>query len=414
MIDFIVLLLLTVFAINQKYRLAVKNGSLAGFVLNPLLYLIFFSFFYLIVGNFFVLNEDVYDFFNLSKFKYSIEDSVIKINVFYFILLVFYFFSKDNLIEKNPNFKISNDYIRFLKYFGVFLIAYLAIVAAIAYVFVFPLKNDREMALEAYSVVIFSPLKYGFVVNLNLAFIFIISMLSVKDRFLLFLTWISAFLILFIDFTHGGRSMSISVFLVFYIAYVINRKSLFLGYVFFGAFLLILSGAVQRVDSGFAIESIYIALGEFVLTRSTTDIVLTNLTSGDYFQPLQCITFSILPSFVDEIFNVQKCFLTDIIKDNSGASFGLASNPVTEAIYFFGDFYFISAFLIGFYLYIINKHAFRFGFVGVFIILFTIFGMQNTIRTSFFDSGVSVFYLMATHLLIFSILFYNKKILRAK
>jgi hypothetical protein len=366
-----------------------------------------------VVGNVFALMPDVYGFFDLNKYQGTVSESYLKVSLFYLVLFVFYIVSNDPVIKKNDGLNVSKDYFYFLLFIGSLLLVYFIVVYIVSYLNVYPLRNvSRVAAFGAHVTLINSPFKYGIFLNIAIFFVFISLILPGRRQLLKYISFGIVFLILIVDYTHGGRAISIKFLILLYLAYVINTGRVGLKYFFFFSVLLATLGLIQRGGGAVGFEKIYIFFGEFILTRVTTDVVLSLNLTGALMQPIQCFIFSILPGVVASFFEVQTCFLGGLIKDSTGLTFGLASNIVTESIYFFGNLYLLSAFFIGFYFWVVNKYATRLGFLGFMFLIFLIISTQDLVRTSFYNYGLIFIYLLGSYLLVFSFLFFRKRIFK--
>jgi len=389
----------------------VREGNVVGFIFNPLLWLVAFLLCYLLLGNVFVSDIAVYSFFNLEYYSGVVNESIIKSLIFYFVILFFYGLSKDSSLYFKGVVYLSLSYKNVVLFMGVILSLYFLIIVYVAYLNILPLRGvDRVAAFSAYidKVWIY---KYG--VFLNLAFLYLFfSMLMKNYAVNRYIAVVVVLAILFVDYTHGGRSVTLRIGILLYLMMVLRTGRLYIIHIVTFVSFIALLGLFQRGADFEGLSSLYVLFGEFVLTRSTSDIVLSLNLGGDPSQPFICFIFSILPGVVRDYFSVDSCFLGGVIQHETGLSFGLASNLLTESIYYFGDYYFISAFIMGLYFYLLNRYAYRFGFFGLLLLVLVITSIQDVARTSFYDFGLVIIYLLCSYYLMFILLFHKKKLLR--
>lgn len=407
----VILILISVVYMANRYRSSMVGDNVVGFFYNPLFWLVSFSIFYMLVGNLFVANAFVYDFFGLEDYYGSTKESVVKVNLFYFILFLFYFFSKDVRLVKSEFPSISETYKVIILFLGLSLLGYFLFVSYLSLLYLYPLRGvSRVLAFNAYVEYIFLPYKYGVFVNLSILYLFLSMMFKNYKLNYLVATFVVG-LLFFIDYMHGGRSVTFRVAILIYLLFVINKRRSYLLYISFTFLLLALAGWLQRGLVFESFESLYVFFGEFILTRSTTDVVLSAGLNGEPIQPALCFIFSVFPGVVSNFFSIDPCFISEALWTETGLSFGLGSNLVSESIYYFGDYYFMSAFVIGLYFYLFNRYAYRLGFLGLLMLVFVLVSIQDIVRTSFYDFGLIVFYLMFSYYLVFSFLFYKKRLL---
>jgi hypothetical protein len=407
-----VVVVVTIFIIFVRMKKSNNNAYRSGFLLNPLLYLVFFCLFYLIFGSLGILYGSYY-FFDLGSYRTDLGttvESTYKSIIFYLIIISFYIFSKDRKIGAISINLGFNTYCLIFS-FSILISFYLFYIIAVHFSDIYLLRSGRVGAYYYYVENIWNGLKYSFFLNISTALVFLSFLSRRKSVLLSSLAFLIVFLVLLIDYSHGGRSASIRIIMAGYLAFAINSNRYFVKEIFLTMLILGLLGVLQRsVGQVLSLESLHLLLAEFTLTRYVTDIVLYHDLRGEYIMPFLSFFTSFLPGAIRDVLGVSSSSIGGFIQDFTGLSFGLAGNIVAESIFYFGDFYFISAIIISLFYYLLSRIRISNIFFLLLVMLYII-GTQNMIRTSFYDFGLSIFYLLATQLFVFSFLFSKKKLI---
>lgn len=412
----IVLFIFTLVYIYRRYKYQNKMYKIVGFFTNPLLYYVFFTLFYLIASNIFLMFVGLEFIMSMGVpiSNYNFYTSSFYTTSFFIVGLFFYMLSKDiNLNYRFVDIRTSKGYTITLRVISLFFLLCLIYILLENFSYIYSLQSYRTLAYQAYIQRIVNPYKYGVIINLATILI-VLAILVSKDKLFRGIVLLASLLIILIDFSHGGRAATLKIILAIYISIIIYyRKSYF--FLISSVVLLMLFSAILlrfSYDQFNITNFLFAFLSEFVFTRITTDLVLNFSLHGNLLDPFLSSISSLVPGQIASYFGIETKYLGMIIQDKLNLPIGLASNPVSESIYFFGSFYLLEAFLISSFLLLLNSKLFKSSMIPLIILIVYISSIQETIRNSFFDSTFSFFYLFYSYALIFTIMFYKKSILK--
>jgi len=391
----ILLLIAEPLLILRRYIKSEKNGSVIGFVLNPLLYFLVLSYLYFLVPAAFLdIYIEVFGFHFLEGDIYIIRILYVYYNI---LFLLIFCLSSDNAIKIRHSFLSINLQI-FMKIYLFFLTVLLIYVLFTEFANINMLREDRGAAFSYYTSNVHFKYKISFV-NINvivLSLLLAINSIN-KNWFVYLLPYIP---IILLDYSHGGRAISFSVAVAFAILLTIknNRLPIKKMIIFFS--LMIFMGYLQR--SGGSIEplfSILMALGEFFSTGVTPLIVLKHNIAFQFSELLLRIILSLLPGIVKAAFNDVNTSYINTIEEAAGLGYGLAGNLLSEALVYGGMiFALISPIIICLILYFINKTFLKKKLIGFLFIILILCSSQNIIRFSFYESILPILYTIAVWL----------------
>lgn len=405
----IFLFIFVILYIIGRLRRSVATGDLIGFLLNPMLYFILFAVLYLLVANILV---------NLGAYKVLITGLPSNVNdltgsssyvLIYFIgVLLCYMFTDDlkGLKFRPLTYKPFNEFFFILLSIIIFLfLLYLCIKYGPT---LLSLRSDRAIVYDYFANYVYKPYRIGVFVNVYSALLVILLFSRRKVSRVIVLLPFLCFLSL--DFFQGGRSIIIRLVIIIYLCFaILNRRT----YLKISSISLLGLGTIpvlERFTEGEGLFQLYIAFGEFIYTRVTVDYVIYNSFNGDHLYMLIKYALSLLPGVVGHSLMGEEVTYREMIEDASGLSFGLSGNIVAESIFYLGDYFILTLVfvLITAKLFYLKSTVCRFPFVIGLIIFIS--NVQNIFRTSFFEFGLVIFYLMISYLLVFSFSLWNKKV----
>lgn len=392
-----------------------KSNKLAIF-LNPLLYLVIASYFYLTISSFFFdsfIEAQVYftPILGIVTTK-SIAVTNLVSNWTVLVFLVFYYFSKDYetflLLQYKPRGKTYQ--------LALFFCTISALVYILIILFYGPelFTSPRRASLELYAD-LFRKFRLENFYILLLASSTVLVWRSKSFR------WYLVLLIpIIFGFLAKDRDLALQIIIFCYLNFVcLTKKSHFSLLTTCLGFIL-LFGLVNNFKGSFLPRdySIYNLLGEFFNTRVTSIIVYKNyLDYGDFFDYIKESILNFFPSILTNFIFEQNTIDYHIqIKDyyNAvGINFGLAGNIVSEALFYGGvSFAFISPFIIGVIFYAINLLKLYRVFPGFVFLCILVAKLYVSMRSSFYDNFLDNIYLMFTYLLWLTLLEGNRRFYR--
>lgn len=407
----LIILLFTILHLRYRYKKQLNVSNTRGFVLNPLMHYVIFSLLYMLLANILALNG-AYGILGFSRFEDTLSLTAPKVTAFYLMGWVFYLASEDKKIKGDLTInRISKDYSKILLVLNVLLVVLMIYILTTNFISIYSLKSDRALAYELYNANVVNKFRYTLLVNYIIAITFF-TMLFDRNVLNKYLSVFLIFLVLLMDFSHGGRALSLKIAIATYMVIVIKTNKSYFIFAFLFTIFLIVSALLVRIPQGLNefLPVVYNATAELVLTRVTTDVVVFYDISRGFHEPILAFAFTIFPNALSEILNIKSVFLGREIMDHLNIDLGLASNLVTESIVYFGDYYILSAVLIGAALYALNAKLFMKNSVLLFILIFYICNIQDMNRTSFYDLGLDGIYIACTYLALLTVLFFNKRI----
>ncbi|WP_439830239.1 hypothetical protein [Aeromonas caviae] len=409
-IDMIALVSVMIY-ISKRMRVAINGNNLIGFILNPMLYFVVFGLLYLLLGNIFV---------GLGAFKLlptglpiNIDDktySKFYVDLFFLFIFIAYFFIKDKT-------GLKFQYIRYNKNNELFFIFISSVIFLFSIFIIFKfastllsLRDDRALVYEYFANEIYIPYRVGAIVNLYSAILIILGFSERKASRIFVLLPFFTFVIL--DLLQGGRSIGVRLGIVLYIIVVIRNNRFYLWEVLLAVIVVGFLPALNRITESNGLYAWFIAFGEFIFTRSTVDYVIYYNFFGTALDAVLKYSSSFLPGIVGTYFVGDSISYSEMISNISGLSWGLAGNIVSESIFYFGDFYLITVpvIVLTSSLFYQNLTLTRMPFLIVTIIYIS--NVQNIYRTSFYEFGLVMIYLMFSYLIVFTVLLWNKKIFK--
>ena len=404
----IIVFLFIVYYILHRLKIASRRDELIGFLINPMLYFVCFGLLYLLLSNI-LIGFGIYDVIPTGiPIKVDLIDkSVFDVNLYFFFIFLGYFFSKDKRgLKFNPIQYKSYNELFFWAITGIILILLLFLIFKFSQTLLL-LRDNRVEVFDYYVSNILKPYKLEIIVNIYSALLIIL--LFSEKRISRILVVLPFFAFICLEYLQGGRSIIIRLVIIIYIISAIRDNKTYITHILFGISFIGIVPAISRMSGGNIISNFYISVGEFINTRLSVDYVLHYNISGSEFIGISKYILSIFPSILSSLLLNETDYMT-IISKYSDLSYGLAGSVVGEGIFYFGDFYIISALFV-----IITSKLLYSRFVitrlPLFIVLIIfISNIQNIYRSSFFDFGLMYFYLLYSYLLIFSILLYKKRI----
>ena len=410
----IILFLLTLLYVSRRYQYVKKHGKLVGFFTNPLLWYIFFMLFYCLSSNIFLMlfGQQLIVHMGAPIADYNFQASSVFTTSFFLINLSFYLLSKDNDLKYSfAEISMSKQYNILLISISFLFLIFLAYIFIGNYWQIYSLRYNRALAYDAYVNRVVIPYKYGISLNISVVFVATAILIS-KNRLYKAIVFFICMLVFLIDYSHGGRVATLKLVIAIYISLILyHRKSNFILMTIVVTSMLFSAMLTRFVSEDLNLTGFLFAfLSEFIFTRITVDLILNSSLHGSVLDLSTQVLFSLFPGQANSFFGLEPKYLGSIIQEHFHSPIGLACNPVTEAIYFFGSFYLIGAIIISWFLLILNSKFFKSSMVPLFILILYISSLQDIIRNSFFSSAFYPFYLCYSYGLIFSILFYKKVI----
>jgi hypothetical protein len=296
------------------------------------------------------------------------------------VFFIAYLISKDHIIQFTENLpgKMSRQ---------IALIVYMLIPVILLFIItffvpkVFALKHDRGTALMMYEKTIDGPFKLTILLYLHVAATFILFWKKKKLALLLplLLYWI-------IDFSHGGRTMTLMTLIFGYILVVLKTEKTYFKYFLILILLMVVAGLVQRTtDSGW-LWYLYMSGVEFSNTRMTTVYLFDHPeVHGDIVVYFANAVSKIFPGgFFAKLIDFGDWY-GEYLAKKIGLGYGLAGNLMSEALFYGGvPFAVASPFIIGGFLLLLNRMKWHTKIIGLTYILILIVSMQNIVRTYFY------------------------------
>ncbi|MEL4300476.1 hypothetical protein ACE02Z_02535 [Shewanella xiamenensis] len=403
------LLLFVIFYLVRRLNRAAATGDLVGFLLNPMLYFLVFAVLYLLVANIFV-EFGAYQILltGLPGNVDEITDSNLYVLIYFVGVFFCYILTAD---LKGVKFKplIYNGFNE-----SCFLLLSLIIFLFSFYLCIkyggtlLSLRADRSIVYEYFATQVYLPYRVGVIVNVYSALLVILIFSRRKlSRAIVLLPFIC---FVALDFMQGGRSIIIRLFIIVYLCFAILNNKTYLKSSIIAVFSLGVLPVLSRFTDGDGFHSLFIVFGEFIYTRVTVDYVIYHGFNGDSVYLFLKYFFSLLPGVIGNSFVGEEVNYREMVADASGLSFGLAGNIVAESFFYLGNFFIVTLIFIFFTakVFYLKSTVGRLPFVIGLIIFIS--NVQNIFRTSFFEFGLVIFYLMISYLCIFTVLLWKKRI----
>lgn len=215
-----------------------------------------------------------------------------------------------------------------------------------------------------------------------------------------------------IDYSHGGRTVTLMSFTYFYIFLVHKTKKTYLLVASCAVLAMILSGVFQRSSVSEFIWGLYMAGAEFTSTYLTTVYMVDHPEYHiDGFNYFFVALSKVLPGgMVDKMLGFGEWY-GNPLSDKIGLGYGLAGNLITEALVYGGKLFgIISPILMGLFCLLLNRIKRRDTlFVFLYTLLLTI-TIQNIVRSYFWGFCLYPIQILAYYL-VFLYSDYRKKIL---
>nr|AFH02791.1 O-antigen polymerase [Providencia stuartii] len=331
------------------------------------------------------------------------------------MIFIFYFFIKDAKIKILP-VKIKNTiYIYYLSIITLLIAAYIAVILLMYWQELFNLRDNRSIAYNYYVEFVDKPYKIDLILYLSIACCFFINILN-APKWLQAISFIPLILILGLEYSHGGRTISLKIILLLFFIFLFkknlsNKKiNIYKWATFF--LLLLLFGFLQRKSNSNDIlntTDIAILFGEFINTRLTMNLIYPYMGEGSIIEQLIFSFLGLFPSAIrDNLLDYKSTF--DIIKNINNFDYGFASNITSDAMFFYGDFYILNILLICFMLQISHKLLLTGNLVKLFYLIIIIIKIQGFFRSSFLDYFFVYIYITSVYLIFIWFPFYKKKI----
>ncbi|MEO8151878.1 MAG: hypothetical protein ABI605_02330 [Rhizobacter sp.] len=395
----------------RRARHAVRSGRTAGFILNPCFYLSGYGFLYLLLGT--LISEAGQEMYG---FGFSDETRWLSngLALFYFVIFfAAYVASEDRMLVFRQKIPIKS--LAFVRLIGIacFLIA--GAILVIHGPTLLGMSSDRNAVYAYFVDNIFYNWRYGTLINF-LILVFICECLAagpdvnpLRIAFLIFLP------VLAIELMLGGRAALLKIFLSVFVVSCLKKEQLYLRYLLYSFVVLAGIGLIQRFDiaSMDLGQTTLSALGELILTRTTTDLVIENGLSGSGLAYSASTALSLLPGVVNNFLFPDSVNYIDVVARNAERAYGLGGNLVSEAYYYGGlPFALLSPWLVAACMYMLNGARFTRRLPGFIFVLFVILGLQNMMRTSFYDQFPTYLYLVWSYFLFVTLLDSNSTVFR--
>lgn len=374
MITITLLGLISFISLVRRFR---KNP--AGSIINPLFHLLLFSLLYLLLPLYYIdfsliIQNDI----NISQTAIS---SAYNLSLWYVACFYLFFcLSNDIKCEFNMKESLNIKIYRIAKclYFAINIILVLLIIRYVPSIYA--LKENRSAALLLYETILNGTFKLRIIMYIHLITIFLIFWKSHKLRYLL-----PCSLYLIIDYSHGGRTVSLMILVFSYFIVLIKKKNTYFKYVISVVILMVVLGLLQRSTSNDLYWNLYMAGAEFSNTYLTTLYLLTNtnysLNGLEYC--IVSISKLVPGGIIDKLLDFGEWYGNDL-SDKIGLGYGLAGNIITEALVYGGKlFSILQPIFIGLILLYINKATWRKTLGGILYTLLICIAIQNIMRSYF-------------------------------
>lgn len=365
-----------------------------GALLNPLFYLMIFSYLYLLLPSFYI-EWVVFDLYNIDITEHNFVVSQYMCLWYLLVFYIFYLISKDNLIIRNDTNVYKGVYQASLAVYFLIILLLLWIIAT-EVPHIYAARGDRGEALGIYYERVLTRYRIAIVTFVMLGVTAIIILQSKK---LIYLAPLLLFCL--IDYSHGGRTLTFLVFVFSYINIVLLKHKLYLKYAIPAVVAMILAGILQRYDMSTLLGGLYMAGAEFSNTRITTSYVIGHPeVHGNIIEYFFVSVSRLLPGgILSKLVNPTGEWYGDIVSSKVDIGFGLAGNLVTESVYYGGMLFgVISPLIIGGIYYSLNYFKVYKNLIGFVFVLFLCAKTQEIMRTYFYDHifyllGIEIFYL---------------------
>lgn len=378
------LTLFFVYVLRVRLTAASTMGNVAGFLLNPLLYLVVYGFLYLVLGTW--LSRPGMDHF---LFRFS-EDASIAADALclfaFFVMLCFYARSVDYSIQF-----LALD-IGVLRQISIILLV-LSSVAAWAALAVYgpgllALQFSRGAAAEYYMANFLGRAYFGQLCNVTYIACILIFFIGRMRR-----PAISWFLFLMLpyliaDYMQNGRAVIVACLTTVMLFYFIAKERVYLVFGFAAFVGLAFMGIYFRTDYGvYALKDNFMnATTEFYLTRHALDAMIESGAHSGAFGAVNLALSQIMPGFIKSALGIYGERYTDYVQGYLGLSFGLSGNILAEAFYYGGyPLAVFVPFLISVVYYQLNRAQWIGTVPGVIFLLVVITSTQYMMRVGFFE-----------------------------
>lgn len=351
-------------------------------VLNPLLYLCVFSIFYYLIGGF--VDEFVGKILGLSISNTSYQYGKIISLYTCSIYLLFYFFCNKRVIIKKDEMsisKLSEYFLFFINIITILIGLYLVITKGVE-LYLFSSSNSRVKTYELYNEMV-SGYPLGILLNISLMASALLYLS--KDRSLV--VFIPSLLLTIFPFLGNGRTYLSTALIAIAMCLVIKKpdksKKYILGVLGAASMLLLIS----IKDTSNFLMLIYNSTAEFAHTYITIPLLIEKsqyLSSGD--------SFSYYTNPLLKFFGLEQnlVYLSDSLYAIAGTPFSLASNNISEALFYGG---WIQALLQPIFVSVVCVilYNIRFPKIISFVLLFMIcLYMRTAVRGGIYQSFTSL------------------------
>lgn len=371
---FLLVLIFLFYIIRSLLRSFLRNT--AGTLINPLFWLLLYSIFYLLLPLLYV--DFAIEATGLSFEAQSIHKAYIWSIWYVLIFYLFYLKSSPIVCEFSDLSPSVTAYKCSLVVYWVILL--LLILIILLYVpSIYAVREDRGAALNLYEVTINSRFKLRILIYCHYITMFILFWKDTKLRWLL-----PCILYILIDYSHGGRTVSLMTLTFCYFLVVLKYKRIFLLLILVCVMSLIFLGVLQRSTSTDFIWQLYMAGAEFSNTYLTTIYLSENDILFDGWSYFVVSLSKIFPGgVVDKLLGFGEWYGNDL-SECIGLGYGLAGNIITEALIYGGPFFsFFQPIFIGLFCLLINRMKWRKSLFGFLYTLLISVSMQNVVRSYF-------------------------------
>lgn len=377
------------------YRRFILNP--AGSLVNPLFLLLFYSNLYLLV-------PFLYLDFAIEAVQFPCSDSSRYIGLLWSLwyVSVFYFcyLRSSDVVCDFASINITRTSYKCTLLFH-YLLIFILIFIVVKYVpAIFAVREDRGAALNLYESTVNSPFKLRILMYCHYCLMFI---LYVRSNRLVYL-W-PCLLYILIDYSHGGRTVTLMTFLFCYFLIILKTKKTYLFPAVCFIICMILVGVVQRSTMSDFFWGVYMAGAEFSNTYLTTLYLIDHpqymLDGLSYF--LVSVSKIFPGGMVDKMLGFGEWY-GNPLSEQIGLGYGLAGNLLTEALVYGGkSFAIMQPILIGLTCLCLNRMKGRKNLFQVLFVLLLSISMQNVVRSYFWG-----FILYPIQILCFYLIFLYK------
>ncbi|MEL0028513.1 MAG: hypothetical protein VW625_07630, partial [Perlucidibaca sp.] len=347
MILFAGLLLTAVFIATVGYRVhaAVAAQNITGLLYNPVLYLFFFVYFYMVLGTMLSpAGQSLVGF----VFYDEASDQASWLCYYYFVVtLLCYWISRDRQLRyADIELGAMGELTLGLSLIALPYAYFLLITQGPALA---ELQSSRYAAMQYYAEA-FSQKGFGQTYCIAMAAATLYTLRFPRDPKAVLVVLVCIFPFLAADYLQNARSTMFGIMTLVFILLCTRQQKLYVMPAVAAIVALMLFGLVFRTDyrSLSLGTNLLSSLSELFLTRASVDYVVGSNPDVGLYHLFTASMDRILPGLAKVLDDSNVEYFTDYIEHTMKLSFGLAGNLVSEAYYYGGlPFALISPVLIG-------------------------------------------------------------------